>query len=975
MTDRRLPPHTSQIIDRSKKVTFQFDGRTIPAYEGDTIASALYASGTSIFNRSFKYHRPRGLLCVSGRCPNCMMKVDGVPNIRACTRLAAEGAKVNHQNAWPSLDHDALSILERFDRLMPVGFYYKSLIHPKAAWHLAEPVIRRIAGLGSVDPSFVPDGEYEHLNLFTDVAVVGGGPAGCQAAISAAEQGARVILIDDQPSLGGHLRAQTRQSLDIDEYSGLPDSDVARKLAQAVFDTPNISLMSNASVFGVYEGKLLGIHHGNEMVKLRCKRIVIATGAQEVPMVFPNNDLPGVLLSSGVLRLVNLYGVRPGRRGVVVINNDQGLACALEMLKAEVTISAVADSRPSADQDSALVEALLNKGVGVLPQHAIWRAEGKKRVNAAKVGRLEDGRFIGNVERIACDFICTAQGFESASSLLYQADCKLVYDSQLGETVPLELAPGVYATGDVTGIHDANVSLLQGKLTGLEAGASLAESPEPQIIEEIGALQEQVENAETTYRSRLSSSHLITIPVSSKKKFVCVCEDVTEKDLRDAIDEGFEDIQSLKRYSTISMGPCQGKMCLKACVNICAAENEKSIEEIGSTTPRSPVSPVPMGALAGPGHMAFRFTPIHHKHIEMGGNMMEVGQWKRPRSYGSPQDEVRAVRERVGIIDVSTLGKLDVRGSDAPKLMDKVYTHFFSNLAVGRIRYGMICSDSGVILDDGTVTRLEETSYYVTTGSGNTDLVEEWFKWWIAGTGMCAHITNITAGFAAINVAGPRARDTLSKLTDVDISTEGFKYMRSASGMVAGVPSLLLRVGFVGEAGWEIHCPAEYGEHMWEALLDAGQEFDISPFGVEAQRILRLEKKHLIPGQDTDLASNPLEADMGWAVKFEKDDFIGRSALKEIEEQGLRNKLVGFVMQNGAIPGDGVPVMLNGRPVGKVTSSRYSPTLNQGFGLVWVPIELAQDGKDIGIKVGKEIAPAKITIDPVYDPTGERLRG
>ena len=811
MTEHRLQPHPSQIIDRSKKVTFQFDGRTISAYEGDIIASALYASGVSIFNRSFKYHRPRGLLCVSGRCPNCMMNVDGVPNVRTCTRAAAKGTKVNHQNAWPSLDHDALSILEKFDWLMPVGFYYKSLIRPKAAWHMAEPVIRRIAGLGSVDSNFVPDGEYEHLNFFTDVAVVGGGPAGCQAAVSAAQHGARVVLIDDQPSLGGHLRTQTRHSFDLDEYSGLPDFEVARKLAQTVTNTPNITVMSNANAFGIYEGKLLGIHHGTGLVKLRCKRIVIATGAQEVPMVFPNNDLPGVLLSGGALRLINLYGVRPGRRGVVVTNNDQGLSCALEMVEAGVTITVVVDSRPSTHQDAALVEALLEKGVRALPQYTIRRAEGEKHVKAVVVDKLEDGRFMSKVERIPCDFICISQGFEPASSLLYHADCKLIYDSQLGETVPSELASEACAAGDVTGIHDAELSLLQGRLTGSEAGASSVESSEPQVMDEIGTLREQVENAETAYRSRLRVSDLMTVPVSSKKKFVCLCEDVTDKDLRDAIGEGFEDIQSLKRYSTISMGPCQGKMCLKACVSICAAENQKSIEEIGSTTPRSPINPVPMGALAGPGHMAVRLTPIHHKHIEMSGNMVEVGQWKRPHSYGSPHDEVRAVRERVGIIDVSTLGKLDVRGNHAPELMDKLYTHLFSNLAVGRIRYGMICSDSGIILDDGTVTRLGETSYYVTTGSGNTDLVEEWFKWWLAGTGMCVHITNITAGFAAINVAGPRARETLAKLTDVDISTEGLKYMRSASGTVAGVPSLLLRVGFVGEAGWEIHCPAEHG--------------------------------------------------------------------------------------------------------------------------------------------------------------------
>ena len=974
MRDFRLPPHPSQVINRSKKITFRFDGKTIPAYEGDTIASALYAAGVRIFSRSFKYHRPRGVLCVSGSCPNCMMNVDGVPNVRTCTRPATEGGQVRHQNAWPSLEHDALSALEKFDWLMPVGFYYKSLIRPKFMWHMSEPIIRKIAGLGTVDTSYVPQGEYEHLHLFTDVAVVGGGPAGCTAAVEAARHGIRVTLIDDQPSLGGHLRAEIQAHYDNGEYSGMPGFQVARKMTEAVGGFPNITVLSNANAFGLYESNLLGVHHGRNLVKLRFGHIVMATGAQEVPLVFPYNDRPGVLLSNAALRLANLYGVRPGRRGLVVTNNDQGLSAALELVEAGVEIAAVADSRSSLLNHSPMAEALRNKGVSLLAPYTIRRAVGTKKVTAAVLGKFEEGRFTGEERRITCDFICLSPGFVPATALLSQGDCKLTYDPLLGETVASELSPDIYAAGDVTGIHEPEVILLQGKLAGLEAATGLKEPLDAQLGEEIATLKRQLDEEEKGYRTRLSVNPLTTVPVPSKKKFVCVCEDVTEKDIHDAIKEGFDDIQTLKRYSTVSMGPCQGKMCLKAYVGICAEETGKSINETGSTTPRPPVQPVPMGALAGPGHMPFRYTSIHHKHIEAGGHMAEVGEWKRPHSYGSPMEEARAVRERVGIIDVSTLGKLDVRGKDAPKLMDKVYTHHFSNLGVGRIRYGMICSDSGIILDDGTVTRLAEDIYYVTTGSGNIDLVEEWFRWWAAGTGMCAHVTNVTPGFCAINVAGPRARETMLKLTDVDISPEAFKYMRSASGIVAGVPSHLMRIGFVGETGWEIHIPAEYGEHMWNALMEAGKEFGISPFGVEAQRVLRLEKKHLIPGQDTDVVSNPLEADMAWAVRFDKEDFIGRSALKAIQDRGLRNKLVGFVMEGGGVPQDGVPVLRNGWPIGKVTSSRFSPTLQKGFGLAWVPIDLAEDGKSIQIRVDGKPEPARVAIDPVYDPEGKRLR-
>ena len=707
MADYRLPLHPSQVIDRSRPVTFQYNGRTIRGYQGDSIASALYASGVRIFNRSFKYHRPRGLLCVSGRCPNCMMNVDGTPNVRVCTRTVTPGAQIRHQNAWPSLENDALSIFEKFDRFMPVGFYYKSLIKPKASWHLAEPIIRRIAGLGTVTTSSVPDTDYEHVNSFADVTVVGGGPAGCSAALAAAGQSLRVTLIDDQPALGGHLRWETRSPFDDGHYAGLPGFEAAKRLSEAVSSAPGLTVLSGATAFGLYEGKLLGVHHGRELVKLRTKQLVVATGGQQVPSVFPQNDLPGVLLSTAAVRLVNLYGVSPGSRGIVITDNDQGLAAALELVDAGVAIAVVADSRSSG---SALTEELQTKGVKVLLSHTIRRAEGKKGVEAAVLADLRDGSVVDNELRIPSDFICLAMGYDPATALLHQGDCRLDYDSELGESVPGELVEGIHVAGEVTGVHDPVVGTLQGRLAGLKASSG-----------EVGDLEEQAAEAERSYRERVSIGPPPMIAASSKKKFVCICEDVTDKDVRDGIDEGFDDVQTLKRYSTVSMGPCQGKMCHKSYLETIAESTGRSIAEIGSTTPRPPIQPVPMGAIAGPSHTPFRFTSIHHRHIEMGGKMGEVGEWKRPHSYGSPSDEVMAVRNRVGIIDVSTLGKLDVRGKDAPLLMDKVYTHNFSSLKVGRIRYGMICSDTGAIMDDGTVTRIDEDDYYVTTGSGNIE--------------------------------------------------------------------------------------------------------------------------------------------------------------------------------------------------------------------------------------------------------------
>lgn len=973
MVGFRLPTRVSEVIDRLHAVSFSYDDRQVMGFQGDTIASALYASGVDVLSRSFKYHRPRGPMCCVGRCPNCMMNVDGTPNVRVCTTSAVDDVIVRHQNAWPSPDHDALSFLDKLDRFLPVGFYYKTMIRPKFLWHLAEPIIRRLAGLGKVDPDNCDETVYQHRNLFADLVIVGGGVAGCTAAIRGAAGGLRVVLIDDQPSLGGHTRYRSRPITDTGEYADLPGFEVARLLARKVNAFSNITLLSGASAYGLYEGNSLSVNCSTESIKVRFKNLVLATGAQEVPLVFSNNDLPGIILASAALRLVNMYAVSPGQRGVVVTVNDHGLTAALELLDAGVNVATVADSRPQTT-DSKIQDQLRSHGVDVLSGFTIRSARGSGRVSEAQLVPSDDSA-LGNSEVVVpCDFVVVSAGFDPITSLIAQGCSTVSYDTCLGESVPQRLEERHFAVGDVTGIHDIAIAVEQGELVASEIVSTVNIESGDNITGDIVKLRSSLFEKERLYRTNMVTNNNPCMKGGKGKKFVCICEDVTEKDIHWAIAEGFDEMQTLKRYSTTSMGPCQGKMCLKSLAEICAQGTGKTISETGTTTSRPPAQPVPMGVIAGPGHMPVRLTPIHHRHIELGAKMVEIGEWKRPHSYGSPQDEVMAVRERVGIIDVSTLGKLDVQGEDVPWLMDQIYTHNFSNLKPGRVRYGLMCSDAGVILDDGTVTRLDQNRYYVTTGTGNIDLVEQWFRWWTADSRNCAHIANVTHGFAAINIAGPRARETLSKLTNIDLSTDAFRYMSSTSGYVADIPALIMRIGFVGETGWEIHVAAEFGEFLWDALLDAGLGFGIMPFGVEAQRVLRLEKKHIIPGQDTDVVSNPLEADMSWAVKFDKADFIGRSALKEIRDRGLRDKLVGFVMENGETPNDGVPVLRDGQPVGKVTSARMSPTLGKGFGLAWVPIDLANDGTRLDIQFGDRVESAIVRDAPVYDPDGERLR-
>ena len=951
----RLAPRPGEAIDRASKVEFELDGRRVRGFEGDTVASALSASGTVVFSRSFKYHRPRGLLCAAGNCPNCLMTVDGEPNVRSCVRPIKSGMKVKHQNAWPSLGFDLLSVLDRLHWLMPVGFYYKALHRPKALWLLARRVIRRVGGLGSIDIGATSHKHNQHHNRHADVAVVGGGPAGMEAALAAAGQGSSVTLIDEQTELGGHLRSD-RQAVSVADYPSQPGYELGQAMAAAVRESPDIEVMNNATVFGLYQDNLLGIMADDTLVRLRAGKVVLATGAAETPLLFEDNDLPGIMLGSAARRLMALFGVRPGNRAIIATDNVSGYEAALELVDAGVTVAAVADSG-TPDPGADAVRSVRERGVRILEGYRIVKALGRGRVKGAVVGPVNGGSASG-AERIRCDLICMSGQAGSVDALLHQGGGALPANQTGGWPVAFGLPEGLFTAGDVNGPVDLETALSQGRSAGTAAVTSGSDAAPTHVV--------------SNYASRPVNSS--EAEAAGGRSFVCFCEDVSAHDVVRAIEEGFEDVQTLKRYTTVSMGPCQGKMCGKKLTEICAQRTGFSAAEIGLTTGRPPFRPVPLSVLAGPSHMPVKRSPLDGVHRQLGAVMVDSGPWQRPHNYGDPAAECAAVRERVGIIDVSTLGKLDVRGPDAAALLDRIYTHHFSDLRTGRIRYGLMCSDNGVILDDGTVTRLAEDRYFVTTTSGNSDLIEEWFNWWNAGAERCAHVFNVTSAYGAVNIAGPRAREMLSKLTDLDLTPSKFRYMRSAEAEVAGVPCLLLRIGFVGETGWEVHFPAEDAEYLWGAFMEAGAEFGIAPFGLEAQRVLRLEKGHIIVGQDTDAVSNPLDAGSEWVVRFDKDDFIGRGGLAVARDRGSDQRLVGFIMQDGVVPQDGVPVVSQGRPVGRVTSSRLSPTLGRGFGLAWLPPNLALEGADIEIVADGRNVPAKVTLQAVYDPEGERLR-
>jgi sarcosine oxidase subunit alpha len=932
----RLPERLGEAIRRDRPITFRFERRTVHAFEGDTIGSALAAAGVTITARSFKYHRPRGLSCMTGSCPNCLMQIDGIPNVRACTEPAREGMRVERQNAWPSVDRDIHGWLNTFSFMMPPGFYYKIFQRPRWAWPLVEPFIRSKAGLGHV-PHEPDHHRRRKIDLHPEVLVIGAGAAGLAAAAEAGEAGASVVLLEQGREAGGHL---------LGDVSGGMRSGLTRRALES-----GVRFLADTAAFGVFAGRLVAAAGPDAIYRIRAKHVIFATGAVEQSAVFPGNDLPGVMVSSGVLLLLHRYGVLPGRRAVVLTADNAGysVAWALKDTGAEVT---VVDLR---------TEGGWPEGFPVMSGSTIVAAHGRRRVSAVTVG--PPGSTSG--QKVSCDLVAIACVQAPSTSLLAQAGGRLAFDDTMQAFLPVEMPDRMHAVGAVAGARSPEAAVAQGKIAGLEAAAALGY--------EIDRTEQDALRSEAT----VAGDPVVLPPevsAASGKQFACLCMDVTSKELKIAAAEGFDSMELLKRYTTITMGPCQGKACMTASQRLCGRATGRSFAETTPTTSRPPWVPVEMGTLAGARLTPRKETTIHDRHVAAGAEFMWAGDWRRPHHYTTPEAEVEAVRNRVGLIDVSTLGKFRVKGPGSVELLERLYPCRFSDLAVGRIRYGAMLNDEGVIVDDGAVVRLEDDELFVTVTTGNTTALERWITWWNADWGLDARVLNVTGAFAAVNLAGPRARGVMEALTGADVSGESMRYMSAARMDVAGVPSLVLRIGFVGEMGYEIHYPSAYGEHMWDTIMEAGRVDGIAAFGLEAQRILRLEKQHILVGQDTDAESDPFEVGLGWMVKEDKDDFLGLRALRDLKERGSRERLVGFTAPDDWLPPEGASVVDGGAWVGRVTSARRSAAVGSVIGLAWVPAEWASDGTTFEIQFGGTHTTGTVRTEPFYDPRGERLR-
>ena len=957
---RRIDSHEFfQVREPGKEINFLFDGSVVWAQEGDTISTALIASGKKLVSRSFKYHRPRGIYDADGYGPESLVTVDDEPNLLADRVLVRNGMDVRSQNNWPSLDFDLAEINDVVVPFLPNGFYYKMFHKPKWLWPIAEKQIRKVAGLGSIDTAGRHvSRRYEKRYRFPDICVVGGGPSGLAASKAALDEGKKVLLLDDHPEIGGHSLHSLSiiQNSPFPELEGMAEHEGIRKIAADLQNTSNLEIMSDATVFGVYEDNLVAAQWGTDLMKIRADRVILATGASDRHLVFDNNDRPGIMTSRGVERLIMIHGISPANEAVVVTSHDGGYHTALLLHGAGVKLKAVVDSRSSGTQ-GPFEEQIKNLDVPVYRNMTAHRAHGRKKLQRVDIGPVLGGEATQSFD---CDLLVTAVGLMPRLSLLSMGRSRPEWDPERQILRIFDLPENMYAVGEVEGSADISRLLQEGMQTGIAASKGNVQPKFERKPEEmIEALPADIESG-------------------GDHHFICKCMDVTRKEACVSIDEGFDQVESLKRYTSMGMGPCQGKSCHEAVARLAAKDTGLRENEAVPTTMRPPAFPVSFGLLSGRAHHLgpIRRTPMHPCHIDLGVKFLDAGAWKRPDSYTNPQKEALTVREGIGIIDVSTLGKIELSGPDVIDFMHFMLPGKFAKLEVGRTRYAIMIGEDGILFEDGTISQIEKGKYYISTTTGNQDAIYTLFQWWLTTGNYDVQVKNLSGGIAGVNITGPKTREFLSSVIDLDFSNEAFPYMHNRQANLDGVPLNLFRIGFTGELGYEIHFPSEFGESVWNYFMDKGVSFGLKPFGVETQRILRLEKGHLIPGADTDALSNPYEAGVDFAIRDEKEDFIGKAFLAEFKQREIENRLVPYCLQKGSpIPTDGVAVIANGKPVGRITSSRMSPTLGYGIGMAWVPAESAEAGSNFNIRhLDGTSVMATVLDHAAYDPEGTRLK-
>ncbi len=1002
MTGRmRLPQ--GGLVKRDETLSFTFNGKSYKGLAGDSLAAALLANGVHLVGRSFKYHRPRGIVSAGAEEPNALLQVGDdprtEPNLKATQVELVAGLKAAAQNAWPSVDFDVGAVNSLAARFLPSGFYYKTFMWPASAWKTYEHFIRRAAGLGRSPSRRDPD-RYDKTFAHCDVLVVGAGPAGLAAALAAGRAGARVVLVEQDHLLGGALLSQPGTAID-----GKPALDWVAAAEAELAALPEVRVLKRTVCHAAFDHNFFGLVESvtdhlpqppeqlprKRLWKLRAKQAVFCCGAIERPMVFADNDRPGVMTASAVRSYINRYAVRPGRRAVVFTNNDSGYGAALDMEAAGIEVAAVVDTRPvPAGPLSERAEAL---GLRILSDSAVIAVEGKKRVRRVRVAELdaEGKNWVGAPQVIDCDLVANSGGWNPTVHLFCQAKGRLRWDDVHGCFVPDKAMQwGQHVAGAANGAFGLGACLREGAAAGAGAAADCG-------FAEASSAAPQAENHDF-----LPGRWLWLIPGEQPlgrkaKHFVDQQNDVTAADLRLALREGYSSIEHVKRYTTTGMATDQGKMGNVNAIGIVAEALDRHLPDVGVTTFRPPYTPVTFGIFAGRDVDDLldpvRRTPMHAWHERNGALFEDVGQWRRawyyPREgedmHAAVNREVKATRDSLGILDATTLGKIDIQGPDAATFLDRVYTNGWLKLGVGRCRYGLMLKEDGMVMDDGVTTRLGEQHYLMTTTSGNAAAVlahlEDYLQ--TEWPDLRVYLTSVTEQFATMTLSGPNARSLLAEMTDADLSPGALPHMAFTPGKVAGVPARIFRISFTGELSYEINVPASFGMAVWQALMTAGERYGITPYGTEAMHVLRAEKGFIIVGQETDGSVTPLDLDMGWIVSKTKD-FIGKRSLTRADmAKPDRKQLVGLltsdpqvVLPEGAqlvekvLPQPPMPML------GHVTSSYWSPNCGRSIALALVKGGLARKGETLYAPLADgRVIPCVVAESPVFfDPEGERLK-
>jgi sarcosine oxidase subunit alpha len=938
-------------IDRAAPLTFSFNGKRIDGFAGDSVASALLANGVRLVGRSFKYHRPRGLLSHGSDEPNALIGVDRGsgridPNNRTTMVEALDGLRTASQNHWPSLDFDLGAINDRLSPIFAAGFYYKTFMWPRSFWErVYEPLIRAAAGLGVAPADPDPD-RYAHRYSHCDTLVVGAGPAGLAAALAAAEAGGRVILADEQAELGGSLLHDRHADLE--------------EICASLRARDNITVLPRTTAFGLYNHNFVGLVERatdhlaappaglprERLWKVRAKEIVLATGAHERPLTFGNNDRPGVMLAESIRAYVNRYAVTPGRRIILATNGPSAYRAAMDLHSAGLGV-VIVDSRSEGDVGEEFATARA-AGIEILSRHVALRAEGRKSVSALVVAPIGD---TDRVRRLDCDCVGMSGGWTPAVHLFSQSRGRLAFSTELDAFIPDVPSGAIRCVGAANGDYD---------FAGTRTFAAAA--------------------------------------VSAGKAFVDFQHDVTAKDVQLAVREGFESVEHIKRYTTTGMATDQGKTSNMAALAIASEALARPIHELGTTTFRPPYTPVSFGALIGIGRDRLfdpiRRPPMHDWAAERGAVFENVGLWKRARYYPQPGEtmdeavrrECRAVRNAVGIFDASTLGKIEVVGPDAAKFLNRIYINAWSKLEPGRCRYGVMLKEDGHILDDGVVARLSADRFHVTTTTGGAQTVlshmEEYLQ--TEWPDLDVFCTSTTEQWAVIALQGPRAREVLAQLpSDIDLASDAFPHMSIRTGHICGVPTRLFRVSFTGELGFEINVPAGRARTVWEALHAHGESLGLAPYGTEATHVLRAERGFIIIGQETDGTVTPGDVGLAGMIARAKADFVGKRSLDRPDivapdrKQlvGLLTELPDSVLDEGAQLIDRAHPSVPAKALGHVTSSYWSPACGRSIALALIAGGRARLGETLYATTARAPVTVRVVEPVFFDPEGGRVNG